>query len=404
MKKNKKKGFTLVELLAVIVILAIVLVIAVPKVMDVIKDSKKATLESTAKMIASTAEKVKVQNDLLGKTEELECKSVAKINDIDYADCKVDFDGNIAKVSIKGKGKFAGLHVCNGTKTNATATDEECSGSTGSVEVGEFGKDSWETIVAAVKQAYENGEEYPYNVGDEKTINLGTTLGTHTIRIANKTKCSTLDAEGKSVTSKTACGFVLEFADIITNHNMNGTNSSSSTNVGGWPASEMRKYINDIDASDNTDGVIYNALPDALKRGIIETDVVSSHGSDDEGTIGENKNFGSTDKLYLLSAYEVWESNLGGYDTSATNTITRQLDYYAEYKGIDSNGAEYTGVSTSNYGGAIKYSGTTASNWWLSSAVTYSDRYFCRVGDTGRWNDEDSYNSYGVSPAFRLAN
>ena len=55
--EDKMKGFTLVELLAVIVILAIILVIAVPKVMDIINDSKKATLESTAKMIASAAEK-----------------------------------------------------------------------------------------------------------------------------------------------------------------------------------------------------------------------------------------------------------------------------------------------------------------------------------------------------------
>ena len=57
MEKNNKFGFTLVELLAVIVILAIILVIAVPKVMNVIEDAKKATLESTAKMIASAAEK-----------------------------------------------------------------------------------------------------------------------------------------------------------------------------------------------------------------------------------------------------------------------------------------------------------------------------------------------------------
>ena len=64
MKRNEKNGFTLVELLAVIVILAIILVIAVPKVMSVIEDSKKAALESTAKMIASSAEKVKVQNTL----------------------------------------------------------------------------------------------------------------------------------------------------------------------------------------------------------------------------------------------------------------------------------------------------------------------------------------------------
>ena len=134
MKRNKKNGFTLVELLAVIVILAIILVIAVPKVMSVIEDSKKATLESTAKMIASAAEKAKVQNTVLGKTEDITCDSVAKINKLDYEDCKVNFEENTAKVSIKGSGKFAGLFVCNGDKTEATATTEECA-STGNTGV-----------------------------------------------------------------------------------------------------------------------------------------------------------------------------------------------------------------------------------------------------------------------------
>ena len=127
--KNKMKGFTLVELLAVIVILAIILVIAVPKVMSVIEDSKKATLESTAKMIASAAEKAKVQNTVLGKETQITCDSVAKINKLDYEDCDIDFDDNTAKVTIKGSGKFEGLHVCEGTKTSASATEEECSSS-----------------------------------------------------------------------------------------------------------------------------------------------------------------------------------------------------------------------------------------------------------------------------------
>ena len=126
MKKNLKNGFTLVELLAVIVILAIILVIAVPKVMSVIEDSKKATLESTAKMIASTAEKQKVQNTVLGNTEEITCDSVAKINKGDYTNCSIEFDNNIAKVTIKGSGKFEGLWVCSGTKTNAVAIEESC--------------------------------------------------------------------------------------------------------------------------------------------------------------------------------------------------------------------------------------------------------------------------------------
>ncbi len=127
MKKSYNKAFTLVELLAVIVILAIILVIAVPKIMDVINSSKKSTLETSVKMIASAAEKTKMQNTVLGKEDAtITCDSVAKLSSSDYANCTIKFDGNTAKVTVKGKGKFEGLSVCGGTKSQATTQKEEC--------------------------------------------------------------------------------------------------------------------------------------------------------------------------------------------------------------------------------------------------------------------------------------
>ena len=50
--KNKKNGFTLVELLAVIAVLGLILIIAVPKITGTLENSKKKTLELTAKSIA----------------------------------------------------------------------------------------------------------------------------------------------------------------------------------------------------------------------------------------------------------------------------------------------------------------------------------------------------------------
>ena len=119
MKKNKN-AFTLIELLAVIVILAVILVIAIPRILDVIETSKKDSFKNSAQLIADNAEKKKVSDKLLGKDEEITCKDVAKINDEDYASCKITFDseGN-AKVSILGRGKFDGLKITNGTKENA---------------------------------------------------------------------------------------------------------------------------------------------------------------------------------------------------------------------------------------------------------------------------------------------
>ena len=117
---KKRNAFTLIELLAVIVILAVILVIAIPRILDVIETSKKDSFKNSAQLIADTAEKKKVSDKLLGKDEEITCKDVAKINDEDYASCKITFDSDgIAKVSITGKGKFDGLKITNGTKENA---------------------------------------------------------------------------------------------------------------------------------------------------------------------------------------------------------------------------------------------------------------------------------------------
>ena len=118
--RKKKNAFTLIELLAVIVILAVILVISIPRILDVIETSKKDSFKNAAQLIADSAEKKKVSDKLLGKDEEITCKDVAKINDEDYKSCIISFDneGN-AKVSITGRGKFKGLKVIEATKTSA---------------------------------------------------------------------------------------------------------------------------------------------------------------------------------------------------------------------------------------------------------------------------------------------
>ena len=122
---KKKKGFTLVELLAVIVILAVILIIAMPKISDVIKNSKEASLETTAKLIASQAEKKYTENQVLDGSSTIKCSDVAKISSNDYESCNITFDdkGN-AKVSIVGKGKFEGMAVCNASKNSASITSD----------------------------------------------------------------------------------------------------------------------------------------------------------------------------------------------------------------------------------------------------------------------------------------
>ena len=56
MKKMNKKGFTLSELLAVIVILAIIMVIAVPQILEVINDSRTSAWKDNLGMIEKSIE------------------------------------------------------------------------------------------------------------------------------------------------------------------------------------------------------------------------------------------------------------------------------------------------------------------------------------------------------------
>ncbi len=233
------------------------------------------------------------------------------------------------------------------------------------VELTQFQKDSWTTIAANVKS--ENTSKY--NVGDTKEVDLGE-LGTHMVRISNMSECT------NGETSETACGFVVEFADIITKQKFNST----TTNVGGWKDSELRTYVN---------GTIYNALPSDLQNVITTTKVISGHGS----TTGET-NFETQDKLYLLSGHEVYEDGTSRpiSDSDTSYNTTKQLDYYKNQE-----------VTTSNYAEAIKQYNGSNLYWWLRSASYISTGRFLGVGIDGGWGGSIADDSIGVSPAFRIA-
>ncbi len=290
-----------------------------------------------------------------------------------YTSIKNELKGNATVIKAK--------ETLNGTLTvtlNKVATEEVreeyvCTLTLNAVERDTLGKeiqpvsftsDSWQTI----KKAVQSGNTDKYNVGDIKEVDLGT-LGRHTVRIANKSECTT-------ETSETACGFVVEFADVITEQKFNSTR----TNVGGWKDSEIRTYINDT---------IYKSLPSELQNVITTTKVISSHGS----TSGET-NFETQDKLYLLSGHEVYENGvndqISSKDTSYNNT--KQLDYYKNQ-----------GVTTDDYAGTIKQYNGENSYWWLRSVGPYNTLSFLSVYIYGNWVSINADGAYGVSPAFRIA-
>ena len=454
MKRINKKGFTLVELLAVIVIMGILMMVAIPSISRVIENSRKDTFVDIAKSYANAAK-------TLWTADTLTCEGTvaSAVDDGDYyilintkesarailpvlvdqggksswgnrdvngyvrvhVETVTDNNGEPKRTTTFYVGLSDGTHglIDNGSMTsdnlkkgnvkmdlssddkkkieltldngnlNCSKTnlgtytctevtpvksitglcvdDSSYAGNNGTVDVNpvSFANDDWATIAAVAKSG--KYAEY-YNVGDTKEVDLGS-LGKHTVRVANTSTPAECSQEGFS---QTACGFVLEFADIITERKMNST----ATNVGGWPATEMRQYLN---------GDIYNTLPADLQSVIIDTKVVSGHGKSDSA------NFTSTDKLYLLSTAEVWAqgtSNTITTDTGRDNT--RQLDYY-------------TGVTTNSYSKAIKQLNGSNSWWWLRAAYSDYTGSFYGVYSDGDLAGSSANYTYGVSPAFRIA-
>ena len=344
------------------------------------KDVYKTAVDETKKIITFETSELKTLNQTSVLTYEVTNNSSqydAEVNvtcvpkegtTAKYTSIKNKLENDATKVSAKSSVNGTLTITLDKTSTESVTEEYTCSLEFTAVERDTLGSnipdpvsftsDSWETIQKAVQTR--NTDKY--NIGDTKSVDLGE-FGTHTVRIANMSAC-------ESETSETACGFVVEFAGVITNQNMNET----ATNIGGWSASEGRKYINTT---------ILNALPSNLQKVIVDTKVISGHGS----TEGET-NFISTDKLYLLSTKEVW----GTAKNDTLDIETKQLDYYKNL-----------GVTLSNYSGAIKQYNEKDSYWWLRSSCGNHSIDFSTVFSTGIWDDYSSHRITGFSPAFRIA-
>ena len=329
---------------------------------NVIWQSLTNTISNNELVLSATCQRLNASGTVEGTCDSI---SQAAISDMTIAK-RVSIEAGITHkytFTILFKETNADQNTNQGKKFNGVLGIEE-------YKAPDFATDSWSTIIANVKAG--NGSEYA--VGSTKEVDLGTTYGTHTLRVANTSTPSECSGTGFS---QTACGFVLEFADIITNNKMNDTN----TNAGGWPSTSMRTFVNND---------IYNALSDEIKNAIIDTTVVSGFGPDDTA------NFTSTDKLYLLAPGEVysdWKTiTINGeplYDTA--KNLTRTLDYYKNL-----------GVTTINSSGAGKKNGTYDSYWWLRTATAITGSYFYDVSNNGDWSNYDANYTGGVAPAFRL--
>ena len=381
----KNKGFTLVELLAVIAILAILVIIALPNVLKMFNDSKKNSFLTETKTIYSEVSKKYISETMKGNkltyiSSEDDTKLEMTGRDLQYC-VLLNTDGSVKSMKVSNGEWIAELP--SGKKiTDLKSTDLkdvpsgykfECNGSTTQTPLPavSFDKDSWEVIASNAKNCVNNEENCPYKVGNTKTVKVNG--NDFTVRLANLRRPNECNNSGFS---QSACGFVVEFADVITTHNMNRT----ATNKGGWPASAMYKFLNDESDSSS----IINLLPKELKNVIKPTITVSGRGREDTVEYFTSPE----DKLYLLAPKEIYSDWSNQYDSA--RDYTRQLDYYE-------------GVTTNSRAKAIKNnSAGSVSGWWLRSAYSSNYHTFYGVGTAGGWSLYAANGTSGVSPAFRI--
>ena len=419
--KDKKKAFTLIELLAVIIILGVIMIIAIPSVTKYINDSRKKSYISTAQGVVNGArtkvnegelplfdpyatyyipyDMIQTENSIrtpYGEMKEAYVVVTYERTGYDYYWTSVDEAGqginltdnsllDVSKIQSNIKEISTDVAICGKEKiiifdsdgsVRETKDAEDC------INKGEsysgppeppaapvsFATDSWATIIEAVGE----GNTSAYKVGDTKQINLGE-YGVHEIRIANKSEPSSCNSNSYSETS---CGFVVEFTDIIIKHKFNNSYDYSQ----GYEGSEARRFINEE---------IYNSIPMEIKRGIIDTRVIAGYYGDSDSIVDVN------DKLYLISADELWGS-APGYPRE---TYTKQLDYY-QSKGVNSGVFDYI-----NKG----YQGQT-SLWFTRTTRTSNGEttVYGPVVNDGSQHYSRSIGGnriireLGISPAFRI--
>jgi len=353
-----KKGFTLIELLAVIVVLAILALVVTPIVLNIVENAQKGSdersLEQYAKVLQTTYYEEKMKDPTLTLASFVSNVDTGSGVSLSYNGSKVVCSERKAVETASG---VLSIELRNCT-VDGRGPYNFINGSVGNKN-GSFASDSWSTIIANVKK----GNTSAYKGGDTKTLTLTSKdseiAGTYTVRIANKSTPSECSTKGFS---QTACGFVIEFVDIITTRRI----ASTGTAFVSWTSSELYQYINNN---------IYNAIPSEIKEGIINTFIISDYGS---GSLSE-----STDKLYLLSTIEV-----KGND----NKETRQLDYYKNL-----------GVTSENCSAAIKQYNSNDTGWWLRSSLYNGYNYiFFIVGSNCGTNVGNNDPNIGVAPAFRI--
>ena len=219
----------------------------------------------------------------------------------------------------------------------------------------DYPKSDWGTITDSWSEIFSNESNgtysTKYSLGDTKKITINNNDYYAQIVAVDADPLS--DNSGNN--AKTTWILKELYSDT---HRMNAT----STNANGWPDTEMRSWLNDT---------VLPLIPSDVRTAIKEVTKTSY----DKTTSADVT---SNDKLWIPSAREVFTSSSYGYESS---------------------GPTYTTVFDSS-SARIKYKGTSASTWWLRSALSSGTSHFQYVSSSGSSNFSSANGTIGVCLGF----
>ena len=388
----KKKGFTLVELLAVIVILAVVSLIATPMILGVIEKTKKSAFEQSLNGVIKGAELYQTQSLINNNLNECRYYSFGSdVEDITVIDNKTYYP--LKELNLKGELPTEGeLQICNDIITFETSNGTYSGSYNGSeltINEGDLASNDFKTPIIDVfnltakvdkiivsSHAYSPSAggvivNYYYKIDDKEYIKTSDTSyifdnltpnTEYTISIKVENKSGVTKEESKTIRTKA-------FGEItISVENSDIWKSSKKVTITGttseFPLEYKIEYYNsETDTYESTEFTTYTEPFDLDKMSTEEHPTAIIARYNNNGDYSDTKTF-NVSKIDTSEPVLVLESI-----TSTTNSITIPFTVGDNESGIASTTCVY-GTSTS-YGEAGTVNENTCTISGLKEATTY---------------------------------
>lgn len=365
----KNKGFTLVELLAIIVIISVITLITIPIVKNIIDESKENTAINSAYGFKEAVHDYYISSTLDDEVnlEGIYTVSNGTVNGPNVSSAAMKVKGTkptAGRLIYKNSEMISGCLEIEGYKIRYV--DEQFMSDGKGTCTPNFQEDSWDVIKKTIEL-----DKTAYAIGSTKKVkmNLTGTERTYTLRLVNTSSPEDCD---NLAFSQTGCGVIIEFLTTVGNSAF----YSASGNHKAWVTSDIRTLLNTGENS------IYNKLPEDLKAVIIPTEPIVSSGtySGTENTMG--------DYLFAETPMELGVDK-GQYDNK--RYMSRTFDYYAQ-----------TGITNENRK-KVDVAGNPTQYWTRNGYSETHQAWY--VGNDGSVPSRGAASDVkGVAPAFKIAN